>query len=160
MTYAVVQIRGTINTKHEIKNTLKMMHLTRPNHCVIVPENDYYEGMLQKVKDYITWGEVNAATLTKLISSYGKRMGDKPIAEDYLKAHTEYTTLKDFAQAVLEGKVQYGKLEDIKPIFRLCPPLGGHRSTKRPYSVGVGKGALGYRGKAINDLLEKMMHAD
>ena len=43
---------------------------------------------------------------------------------------------------------------DVKPLFRLHPPKGGWKSTKKPFVRG---GALGYRGKAINDLVRRMV---
>ncbi|HEV2165782.1 MAG TPA: 50S ribosomal protein L30, partial [Thermoplasmata archaeon] len=42
----------------------------------------------------------------------------------------------------------------LRPVFRLHPPKGGWRSTKKPFASG---GALGYRGPAINDLARKMV---
>jgi large subunit ribosomal protein L30 len=46
-------------------------------------------------------------------------------------------------------------VEGINPVFRLAPPRkGGYEGIKRAYSVG---GALGYRSKDINKLLERMI---
>ena len=42
----------------------------------------------------------------------------------------------------------------VKPLFRLKAPKGGWRSTKKPFALG---GALGYRGRSINDLARKML---
>ncbi len=50
------------------------------------------------------------------------------------------------------GKDKKGKL---KP-FRLCPPNGGFERKGIKFSFSIG-GALGYRGKKINDLIKKMM---
>ena len=36
--YAVVQVRGVVNTRREIKDTLKMLRLHHINHCVIAPD--------------------------------------------------------------------------------------------------------------------------
>lgn len=46
--------------------------------------------------------------------------------------------------------------ETIKPFFRLHPPRKGfeRKGIKLPFKVG---GALGYRGKKINDLIKRMM---
>ncbi|MCK5561102.1 MAG: 50S ribosomal protein L30, partial [Thermoplasmata archaeon] len=41
-----------------------------------------------------------------------------------------------------------------KPIIRLHPPRKGYEGIKRAYTVG---GALGYRGKKINELLARMI---
>ena len=46
------------------------------------------------------------------------------------------------------------RVAGLNPLFRLKAPKGGWRSTKRAYSLG---GALGYRGRAINDLVRRMV---
>ena len=72
MVYAVVRVRGTVNIKPDIRKTLELLRLTRTNHCVLVEENEIYKGMLQKVKDYTTWGELSKDTLNKLMKSKAK----------------------------------------------------------------------------------------
>ena len=73
MTYAVIRVRGSVNVREDIKDTLKMLRLNRVNHLVFLPENDSYAGMLQKVKDYVTWGEIKPETLAKIIIRRGSR---------------------------------------------------------------------------------------
>ena len=36
--YAVVQVRGVVKTRRDIKDTLKMLRLHHINHCVLVPD--------------------------------------------------------------------------------------------------------------------------
>ena len=43
MSWAVVRIRGSVNVKPKIKETMRLMKLNRVNHCVIIPENDTYK---------------------------------------------------------------------------------------------------------------------
>lgn len=66
MMYAVVRVRGGINAPKKIKDTLKMLDLPYINNCVILPKNKSYEGMLKKVKDYITWGEIDEKALKSI----------------------------------------------------------------------------------------------
>jgi large subunit ribosomal protein L30 len=154
MVYAVVRVRGTVNIKPDIKKTMQLLRLTRANHCVLLEENVVHKGMLQVVKDYTTWGEINKETLTKLLSARGKLSGDKPLTEEYLKKATSYHTFEKLAEAILENKVNYTKLPDVKPVFRLNPPKKGHRTVKRSF---VNKGSLGYRKEHINTLIERML---
>ena len=84
MVYLAVRVRGTVNIKPDIKHTLDLLNLTKVNHCVILPENDSTKGMLQIVKDYITWGEVDKNVLLKLISTRGKIQGDKNLTDEEL----------------------------------------------------------------------------
>ena len=65
--YLVIRIRGTTGVKQGIASTLEMLRLNRISHAVLVDENPSYKGMLQKAKDYITWGEVDLETLTELV---------------------------------------------------------------------------------------------
>lgn len=154
MVYAVVRVRGTVNIKPDIKKTMELLRLTRVNHCVLLEENDVYKGMLQMVKDYTTWGEISKETLSKLLSSRGKLIGDKPLTEAYLKKAISYHSFEKLSDALVEGKIIYKEIPEIKPFFRLHPPKKGHRTVKRSF---VNKGALGYRKEAINTLIERML---
>ena len=155
MLYSVVRIRGSINVKPDIKKTLQMLRLTRVNHCVLIDgKNESYRGMLNKAKDYITWGEIDKEILIELIKTRGRLMGDKPVTEEYVKSATSYNSIEKLADALVEGKIRYSELPNVKPLFKLNPPKGGYEGIKRAYKVG---GALGYRGKEINNLIRRML---
>jgi len=151
--YAVIRIRGTIGVRKDIQETLRHLRLVRKFHCVLVPNDETHVGMLKRAKDYITWGEIDLDTLEELLRKRGRLIGDKPITDEYAQK-IGYKDVRDLAKAILDGKIKYKELPDIKPVFRLAPPRGGFKSTKRPFKVG---GDLGYRGAAINDLLRRMM---
>jgi|GEM_PF-98779 len=152
--YAVVRIRSTVHAKPDIETTLKHLRLHRINHCVIIPDTPQYRGMLQKAKDYITWGEVRPEVLAKLILLRGELKGGKRITDEYIKKYTKYSSIYSFSKAIVEGKIRYRDLKNVKCIFRLNPPVGGYEGIKRAYADG---GALGYRGDKINELLERML---
>jgi large subunit ribosomal protein L30 len=154
VSFAAIRIRGSVNVKNEIKDSLRMLRLNRANHCVIVPETKPYSGMLQKVKDYITWGEIKPEILARMIIHRGRLVGDKKITDKYIKANTQYKSVLSFAKAVSKGEFKYQELKGIKPVIRLQPPKKGYEGVKRSYRAG---GALGYRGEDINDLLERMI---
>ncbi len=142
--YAVVRVRGTVGVRKEIADTLKSLRLTKPNHCVMIPVNEYSKGMLQKAKDYVTWGEVSDELLELMISKRGKVSSSKAIDQ------------KDVASAVKKFKEGKQKETDMKTVFMLSPPRKGYESggVKRTFNQ---KGALGYRADKINDLLKKMI---
>jgi len=117
-------------------------------------ENVVYKGMLQRVKDYTTWGEINKETLVKLLAARGKLSGDRPLTEEFLKQATSYPTFEKFSEALLENKVTFKDIPEVKPLFRLNPPRKGHRTVKRSF---VNKGSLGYRKEEINTLIERML---
>ena len=154
MTYAAVRIRGTVNVNPDIKKTLQLLNLTRANHCVILEEKPSIAGMLQTAKDYITWGEIDKGALTKLISERGRLKGDKKLTDEYLKSATSYSTTDKLAQAIIDKKFKFKEIPNVKPIFRLNPPKKGYEGIKKSFTK---KGALGYRGKEINKLIERMI---
>ncbi len=154
MTYAVIRVRGTINASRDIKDTLRFLRLSRVNHCVIVPKDSTYLGMLKKAKDYITWGEIDVNTLARLIITRGRLIGGTKVSDKYIKSHTKYTSVLSFSKGIMKNEVKYSELKDVQPLFRLGPPKKGYEGVKRSFSSG---GALGYRGKAINDLIHRML---
>lgn len=154
MMHAVIRLRGDISIKPDIKKTLHLLRLHKVNHCVLVTSNPVNEGMLKKVKDYVTWGEIKPEVLARLIVTRGRLAGNRPIRPDYIKEATEHDSLVTFAGAIVDGKDVYISLENVKPVFRLHPPLHGHEGVKRSFKAG---GALGYRGEDINALISKML---
>ena len=139
---AVIRIRGGIGIRHDIKKTLNFLRLYKQNYCVVVPKTQSYLGMINKVKDYVTWGEIDEETFNMLVE---KR------AEEYKGRETDRKGIISYKRKfiVINGK-------KIKPFFRLNPPKKGFekKGIKKPFSVG---GALGYRKEKINDLLKRMI---
>lgn len=154
MTYAVIRVRGSVNVRGDILDTMKMLRLNRVNHCVIIPDTKTYAGMLQKVKDYVTWGEIAPETLAKMIIRRGKVTGDSKISDRYIKKNSDYKSIMSFAKAVSKGDIGYKDITGINPVIRLHPPKKGYEGVKRSFKAG---GALGYRGKDINALIERMI---
>lgn len=154
MAYAVVRVRGSVGVRGDIADTLKMLRLHRVNHCVVVPNTETYKGMLNKAKDYITYGEIDKDTLVKLILKRGRLPGNKRLNEEKIKELMDLS-VEELAEKIVNDEILL-KNTPLKPVFRLHPPRKGYDKAgiKKPFSVG---GALGYRGAEINTLLEKMM---
>ena len=154
MAYAVIRVRGQPDVSYDIEYTMGLLGVNRVNHCAIVPENASTKGMLQKVKDYTTYGEINAETLAQLIRVRGRLSGDRMITDEYLAENSDFKTVDDLAKAIIENDYRMKDVEAAKPVFRLHPPVKGYEGNKRSYKNG---GALGYRGEAINDLIARML---
>lgn len=154
MVYTVIRLRGIQNINPKTKHTLRDLRLNRVNHAVVLPESATTKGMLQVAKDYVTWGEVDAATLANVIKTRGRLVGDKPITDAYLAKATPYKSIDALAAAVAKGEFAYKDIPEIKPLFRLHPAHQGHEGIKRSVQAG---GALGYRGADINELLGRML---
>ncbi|MFP4567980.1 MAG: uL30 family ribosomal protein [Candidatus Woesearchaeota archaeon] len=56
---AAILVRGLVEVKQEIKDTLRMLNLQKKNACVILVDNPVNRGMLKKCENYITFGEVS-----------------------------------------------------------------------------------------------------
>lgn len=76
--FAVIRIRGITGVKEPIARTLGMLNLHKVNFCTIVDDNPSNKGMIFKAKDYITWGEVDDATLKELLTKRGEPNPRKP----------------------------------------------------------------------------------
>jgi large subunit ribosomal protein L30 len=154
MSFAVLRLRGKGDLRRDVKDTLRMLHLTRQNHCSIIPQDPTYVGMLRLVKDHITWGEIDAEVLARLLLKRGRQIGDRPIDDAFVKAHSKYKSIWDLSQALAKGDARLADVAQLRPVIRLPPPRKGYRGIKRGFNDG---GDLGYRGKAINELLQRML---
>lgn len=63
---AAVRVRGLVGINKDIKDTLDMLRLYRKNYCVVLDDNTSIKGMLNKVKDFVTWGNIDEGTLKSL----------------------------------------------------------------------------------------------
>lgn len=151
--YAIVRVRGQVNVRYTIEDTMKMLRLHKVNHCVLVPENPHFKGMVQKVKDYVAYGKVDAEILAEILENRGRLEGGLRLTEEYVRENTAYDSIQAFAEAVIEGKASLKDIPKLKPVFRLHPPRKGHAGIKRTVQQG---GVLGNHDEDINVLLHKM----
>ena len=150
--FAVVRIRGAAGTSKKILDTLRMLRLDAVNNCVLLPETPDYKGMLDVVKDAVTWGEIEKETLVELLKKRLRLKGSKRLDENMFKQTTN-SSYEELAEALLSGKAKLKDFKLLEPTFKLTPPSKGFKSVKEHYP----KGDLGYRGKEINDLLRRMI---
>ena len=151
--YAIVQVRGVVNTRRDIKDTLKMLRLHHINHCVLVPDTPEYLGMIRKVKDFVAYGEVDEVTIETILRTRGRVEGNAPLTDEYVRSNSSFGGIPEFASALALGETRLTDIPGIKPVLRLHPPRKGYRTIKRTVQQG---GALGYYGEEINSLLHRM----
>jgi len=109
--------------------------------------------MLYRVQNYVTWGEISKETVAMLLKERGKLAGGKKLTAEYV-ASLGYKSINEIAEAIASCKVEYQKLPNIQPVFKLHPPSKGFKGkTKKSYSAG---GEAGYRGEKINELIKRM----
>ncbi len=152
MAWMVVRVRGTIHARHDVLETLQFLHLTRPNHATVVPEAAAFRGMLSKVQGYVTWGEAEPDTVDLLLHQRGETVTGHAITDSVLGDELRAKDFGELTRAVAEKGLP--SVAGLRPLFRLKAPKGGWRSTKKPFSLG---GALGYRGRSINELARRML---
>jgi large subunit ribosomal protein L30 len=151
--FAVVKVRGTVSAKREARETLDMLHLSRNNYAVLLDNRPSFIGMLFRVQNYVTWGEVSKETVAMLLKERGRLAGGKKLSDEYVQKQG-YKSIDALAEAIAACKVEYQKLPNVQPVFKLHPPSKGFKGkTKKSYSAG---GEAGYRGEKINELIKRM----
>ncbi len=148
---AIIRIRSLIDRNPDVRKALYLLRLRRTNVCVIYPETEALKGMLKLSSQVVTYGEIDKSTLIELLKKRGRTWGDKKLNEEILKKFG-YPSFEVLADEIFEKK-EIPKF--IKPYFRLNPPRGGFKKSTKKYLEN--KGELGYRGKAINELLLRML---
>lgn len=149
--FAVVRLRGELNLRPEIKDTLAMLRLHRINHCVVLRDDPQLKGMIQKVKDYVAWGEIDERTLAFLLEKRGRLSGNRRLTEQFIKEKSSYGTFPELAGALHSGTAGLREL-GIKPLFRLHPARKGLRTTKKTFAQG---GDMGFRPD-MADFIKRM----
>lgn len=129
---AAVRVRGRVNVRYDITETLNRLHLKRVNNCTLVRATESYIGMLEKVQNHVAYGEISESVLEKLLAKKGEGL---------------------IAKEVFDQKYDMGKLKERLP-FRLHPPRKGYKSTKLSVKQG---GSLGYMGGKIDGLIARMV---
>ena len=69
---AAIRIRGDSGIIPQIKDTLQSLNLKNQHNLVILKATPVVLGMLKKAKDYITWGEISAETVSAVETAKGK----------------------------------------------------------------------------------------
>jgi len=151
---AIVRVRGHAKIKRDAVYTMNMIKLNRPNHCVILPDTKTTKGMMQVIKDYVTWGEISHETIARMLFQRGEVVGGARLTDSYVKDNSKFTSILSFAKAVEKNEAKMTDVNGLKPMVRLPPPRKGYESTRRAYVDG---GSLGYRGAEIEKLLTRML---
>ncbi len=152
---AVIRVRGDVGLHPRVRTAFKTLKLYRKNFCVIVDNSPSMAGTLKTVKDHTTFGELDKETFVKLLQKKAKMPGEAALTEEYLKQKLKMD-FRQFADSFFEFKKELRDIPGVKTFFRLHPPIGGFErgGIKRGYAEG---GALDYRGKDINKLIERMI---
>lgn len=149
-----VRIRGTVRASRQVRETLQMLRLTRNNYSVLIDNRPSFLGMLKTAQNFMTWGEASREAVKMLIKERGRLAGNKRLTDEYAQK-VGYNSLEELGEAIFNSQVEYWKLPNIQPVFRLHPPSKGFKGkVKKGYGMG---GELGDRGEKINELIKRMV---
>lgn len=152
MAYLVVRMRGTVNVPYWANTTLESLNLSKKFRATIVPESTEYSGMLNRIRQLVTWCRVDNETVKNLLDKKGRKTASQPLKESDLPK--EYGNLDKLAIDIANDTVVLSKLNGIKPWFALNPPRGGFKKSVKKQTTQ--NGILGENVLLI-DLVKKMM---
>jgi large subunit ribosomal protein L30 len=151
---AVIRIRGRMSTFWKAEHTMLLLNLSRKYHCALLPDDAISRGMVERIKDYVTFGYPSAKAVEELFLKAGKTVDGKALTDDYVKEKKVAASVRELAASVASGATRLSRVDYVKPIFRLKPSPKGFGSIKAAYP----RGALGKRDeKAIDALILSML---
>lgn len=68
---AVIRIRGTDDVNYKIEDTMRMLRLHKKMTCSVYDKTPVLMGMLERCKDYVTYGEIDEETYKLLEDKRG-----------------------------------------------------------------------------------------
>src|SRR3989344_2122596 len=136
---AIIRISGAVKLDRPIIQTFDRLRMKRKYSCIVFNPTIEQAGMINKLKDFVAFGEINSETFSKLVEKRGQ-----------LADRAKKTDLKKAADEIIKGK-KYSEA-NLKPFFRLHPPRGGIKS-----KVHFPKGVLGNNKEKINELIMRML---
>jgi large subunit ribosomal protein L30 len=150
-----IRVRGQVRVRPQIEDTLDKLLLGRLHQARLLPATQSLEGMIAKVKDYITWGVPSEEVIEKLLTKRGRTTGNARLTDAYVKKNSSHSSMKALAKAIASGKGSVSDVEGLKPVFRLTPPTKGYKG-KKNLPIGMG-GITGNRGEGISELAQRMI---
>lgn len=149
---AAVRVRGVPDTGKKVSKTLQSLRLHNKNNCTLLRDSDSNRGMLDRARNHIAYGEVEADTVEALLEKRGQVHGN-PLSEEL--DTLGYDSVEDLVAALEDEEISLGKLhsDGMTLPIRLSPPSKGYSDPKRQYRQG---GSVGKRDD-MDDLLGRMM---
>jgi len=140
MTIAVIRIRGTIKINRDIRDTLDMLRLHRPNHCVLVREIAAEPRHAPEGQGLVTWAQSTRRPPPSSYARAGASMGTDG-RRRRRQGFGKFKTVDELAAAVVDGSVEWSKLEGAVPVFRLHPQKGTRHEAlvRRGGALGTGR---------------------
>jgi len=134
-----IRISGLVEIPKKIKEFLYRIRLRKKYTAILLEETKENQALLQQLRNFIAYGQLNKDTLIQLIEKRAQVIGKKKMDPKKVADEIEKKALKDLG---------------IKPFFRLHTPRGGIDSKLH---FPIRKGVLGDNKEKINDLVRRML---
>jgi large subunit ribosomal protein L30 len=112
----IIRIRGVRNMKPRQKKTFELLRLERPNHCVVMEATPQTMGMVNVIKDYVTFGKVSDKTLSSLDAKRGKAKPETDGRKPVYRLHPPKKGIKNIKLPWPSGVL--GKRDDMDQFIR------------------------------------------
>src|SRR4029077_17379124 len=122
--FLVVRMKGTVNTPYWARTTLDLLHLDKRFRATIIPAKDNTKGMLDKIKHYVSWQEIDVSTTKELLEKKARKGGYKKITTEDV-TQLGFKSTDELAKSLADGSATLSKLKPLKPWFALSPPIHG-----------------------------------
>ena len=137
---AIIKLRSAINADAKATGVLNRLRMRKKLTLAVFKNTPEILAQMTVVKDYTTYGEIDAALFEEIMKKRGKEYKG-PVEDSKKKIKYPFITY--------QGK-------KLRPFFALHPPIGGFErgGIKKPFQL---HGALGYRGEKIKELIARML---
>tara|TARA_B100000315_G_C14387846_1_gene500484 strand:+ start:343 stop:759 length:417 start_codon:yes stop_codon:yes gene_type:complete len=135
----VIRISGQVEIPPKAQEAMYRLNLRKKYTATLVKSTKENIANLNKVRNFIAFGEINKETLLALIEKRAQNTTKKKIDSPSVVEQLEKKSLRDLG---------------LKPFFRLHPPRGGINSKLH---FPIKKGVLGNNKEKINDLVRRML---
>ena len=72
---AVIRIRGQVGLKQKIVETFNRLKLRKKYSCIVIEKPTKEQiGMIEKVRNFVAYGEINEGTYKKLVEARGGKI--------------------------------------------------------------------------------------
>jgi large subunit ribosomal protein L30 len=151
-----IRLDGTPTVKHPEELTLDSLRMKSRYSSVLLRDDASVRGMLQRIKDHVTWARARKEDIELLLSNRARTPDGLGLTSKFVKEKSDFAGMSELISGLYSGKVTLARLREmgIEPCFRLHPPKGGFpNSSKRPFADS---GELGFRKEGLHGLLKKM----
>jgi large subunit ribosomal protein L30 len=101
--YLVVRIKGQADVPYWASTTMTLLKLDKKYRATILPAKENTLGMLNKVKHYISWIELDNDLAKDILDKKARKSGYQKITPEDLK-ELGFNSIDELATALAEGK--------------------------------------------------------